>query len=236
MLNIAFCDKDKDFLLKIAPLTKKIFKSFKIDTNIFIFTDENNLIASFKTYQSYYDIVFLDIDFINGKKIVQELRILNKNFKLILLTSSEYVTLNIFQYDVIEFLPKKFIFQSLFENINRIVTDIKEHDPQIQLFKVTNHDRTMIIRIPLFEMMYFESINRKVHLYTKRETYILHRYHFSEIVQKYIPLGFIDIYRTCIVNTIYIFSVSDFEIHLYNGICLPISRRKKQQIITEICR
>ena len=82
--------------------------------------------------------------------------------------------------------------------------------------------------------MFFECINRKVYLYTKRESFALHHYKFSELIRHYIPLGFLDIYRTCIVNARYVLSVDDLEVCLDNGVRLPISRRKKKLILDSL--
>ena len=88
----------------------------------------------------------------------------------------------------------------------------------------------MEIKVPLNDIIYFECLNREVYLYTKRATFTLHHCQFSDIIQKYSSLGFVDIHRTCIVNLKYIFSVDETEIRLDNGIRLPLSRRKRQHI------
>jgi DNA-binding LytR/AlgR family response regulator len=103
----------------------------------------------------------------------------------------------------------------------------------MQIFKVYKnlaYDGSMEIKVPLDDIMYFECINRQVYLFTKRETFTLYRSQFCEIVHKFTPLYFVDIHRTCIVNLKYIFSVDETEVRLDNGIRLPLSRRKRQNI------
>jgi DNA-binding LytR/AlgR family response regulator len=236
MFNVAFCDDNKEFLTKIVPEAEKIFKHFRTDICSYTFTNGSKLVSCFKKYKPYYDIIFLDIDMPvkNGKEIAKELRILDKKFKLVFVTAYEQEALNTFQYDVIGFLPKNLIFERLTDIIKLIIERIKQDIPQIQIFKIDNNlnnSRVTEIKMPLDDIMYFESINRKVYLNTKRETFVLHNYQFSQIVHKYLPLGFVDIHRTCIVNIKYIFSVSDIEIELDNGIHLPLSRRKRQRIL-----
>ena len=234
MLNIAFCDDDKDFLAKIAPEAENILRRLKVETHSFTFDRGDDLISAFSKYQPYYDVIFLDIEMPekDGKEVARELRILDKKFKLVFITAYSQEALNTFQYDVIGFLPKTSIQERLPEVIKQVIDRINEDNPRIQIFRVNspNGDGIMEIKVPLDDIMYFESINREVSLYTKRETFILHHYQFFEIVQKYISLGFVDIHRTCIVNMKYIFSVDDTEIRLDNGIRLPLSRRKRQYI------
>lgn len=236
MLNIAFCDDDKDFLAKIAPEAEMILRHLRVETHSFTFESGDDLITAFSKYQPYYDVIFLDIEMPkkDGKEVARELRILDKKFKLVFITAYPQEALNTFQYDVIGFLPKTVIQKRLPEVIKQVIERINEDKPRIQIFKVnksTMDNGIMEIKVPLDDIMYFECINREVYLYTKREVFTLHHCQFSEVVQKYIPLGFIDIHRTCIVNVKYIFSVGETEIYLDNGAQLPLSRRKRLYIL-----
>lgn len=236
MLNLALCDDDKDFLAQIAPEVETIFRHLKVETRIFTFKKGDDLIAAFSKYQPYYDIIFLDIDMPqkDGKEVAKELRILDKKFKLIFITAYPQEALNTFQYDVCGFLPKSLIQERLSDVILQVINRINEDNPKAQLFKVAKSPNgSMDIKVPLDDIIYFECINRKVFLYTKRETFILYNCQFSDIVQKYTPLEFVDIHRSCIVNIKYIFSIDETEIRLDNGIRLPLSRRKRQNIFAK---
>ena len=235
MLNIAFCDDDKQFLTKIVAMTESIFRNYRTDFHTYTFNNGEDLIDSFSKYQLYFDVIFLDIEMPkkDGKEVARELRILDKKFKLVFITAYPQEALNTFQYDVIGFLPKTLIQERLPDVIKQVIDKIDEDNPRIQIFKVNKSspdDGIMEVKIPLDDIMYFESVNRQVNLYTKRETFTLHHCQFSDIVQKYIHLDFVDIHRTCIVNIKYIYSVDEAEIRLDNGIRLPVSRRKKQLI------
>ena len=234
MLNIAFCDDDRQFLSIIVPKTESVFRHYRTDVQSFTFDNGDDLILSFSKYEPYYDVIFLDIDLPskNGKEITRELRILDKRFKLVFITAYPQEALNTFQYDVIGFLPKSLIQERISGVIKQVVDRIKEDNPKMQIFRVKKNtdDGIMEIKVPLDDIMYFECLNREVYLYTKRETFTLHHCQFSDIIQKYSSLGFVDIHRTCIVNLEYIFSVDETEIRLDNGIRLPLSRRKRQHI------
>ena len=123
MINVGFCDDDSKFIDKIVPNVQSIFKQLKIEAKFYIFTNGNTLIKNFERYSPYCDIIFLDIDMpiINGKDVAKRLRIIDKNFKLIFLTSYEQEALNTFQYNVIGFLPKSHIAEQLEETIKRVV-------------------------------------------------------------------------------------------------------------------
>jgi two-component system, LytTR family, response regulator LytT len=233
MLNVVFCDDDYEFLARILAETKTIFKNQRIPACLYTLTDGNKLIENLKTYNPYYDIVFLDIDMplINGKEVARKMRLLDKKFKLVFVTSYEKEAINTFEYEVIGFLPKNQIKEKLPEIIKRVVDAINLESLKIQLFNVDCSEGIKSVKIPLDDIMYFECVNKKVFLYTRREVFALHRYKFSEIIQKYTEYNFVDIHRTCIVNIKYIFSVDELEIVLDNGVRLPLSRRKRGQVI-----
>ena len=216
------------------PKAESIIRHYRTNVHSYTFDNGDNLIMSFSKYEPYYDMIFLDIDLPgkNGKEIARELRILDKKFKLVFITNYSQEAWNVFQYDVIGFLPKSLIQERISEVIKQVVDRIKQDNPRMQILSVKKDadGGIMEIKVPLDDIMYFECINREVYLYTKRETFTLHHCQFSEIIQRYTSLDFVDIHRTCIVNLKYIFSVDETEIRLDNGIRLPLSRRKRQHI------
>lgn len=233
MLNVAFCDDDLYFLNNIEKKAKSIFETLKVKTSIDLFTDANLLINKFEQYNPYYNIIFLDIDMpFNGKEVARKLRLIDRQFKLIFITSFEQEVLNTFQYNVADFLPKILLEERLLSVIEQVVNAINEENPQYQIFKVDQtDDNVIIIKVPLNDIIYFESINRKNYIHTKRETYLLHSYKFTDLVEYYNNFGFVDIHRTCIVNVQYIFSIGNIEIRLDDGTILPLSRRKRQNVL-----
>ena len=51
MLNIAFCDDDKDFLERIAQEVENAFRHMRVETHGYTFKNGADLIASFSKYQ-----------------------------------------------------------------------------------------------------------------------------------------------------------------------------------------
>ncbi|OMF96403.1 LytTR family DNA-binding domain-containing protein [Paenibacillus sp. FSL R7-0337] len=234
MLNVAFCDDDIKFLNSIVSEAKRIFKRLKVNTTIYTYTNGKKLIDDFEQYHSYYNIIFLELDLplMDGKEVARKLRLFDKKFKLVFVTSSEQEVLNTFQYDISGFLPKRLMNERLFLIIDRVVTAIKDDNPQLQVFKVNiTGDKRALIKVPLNDIMFFGSVNRKSYLHTKRRTYLLHGFKFIDLIAQYSEQGFVDIHRTCIVNIQYIFSVDDIEIRLDDGTLLPLSRRKRSLVL-----
>lgn len=233
MLNVAFCDDDRNFLYNVEKEAKKIFETIKVKTSIDLFTDANLLIEKFEQYNPYYQIIFLDIDMpFNGKEVARKLRLIDHQFKLVFITSFDQEVLNTFQFNVSDFLPKLLLEERLSSVIQRVVNAVNEENPQNQIFEVNIQDNDIVtIKVPLNDIIYIESVSRKNYLHTKRETYLLHGYKFTELVKHYNNFNFVDIHRTCIVNIKYIFSIGDIEVRLDDGTILPLSRRKRQNVV-----
>lgn len=233
MLNVAFCDDDRNFLHNVEKEAKKIFETLKVKTSIDLFTDANLLIEKFEQYNPHYHIIFLDIDMpLNGKEVARKLRLIDHQFKLVFITSFEQEVLNTFQFNVSDFLPKQLLKKRLLSVIQRVVNAVNEENPQNQIFEVNRKDDDITtIKVPLNDIMYIESVNRKSYLHTKRETYLLHGYKFTELATHYINFNFVDIHRICIVNIKYIYSIGETEVQLDNGRILPLSRRKRQNVV-----
>ena len=234
MLNIAFCDDDQVLLSRLLNEAKNIISKLNVCAKIYTFTDGNKLINSFQNYTPYYDIVFLDIDMpiIQGKEIARKLRLVDKNFQLIFITSYQDEALNVFQFDVSAFIPKDLIDEKLEEVLTRVLKKIEDQNVNFQVFEIEKKDYSVFeIKIPLNDIMYIECVNRDIYLHTQRETYMLKSNKYLELVEEYQQKGFVPIHRNCIVNIKYIFSIGDIDICLDNKEALPMSRRKKKQIV-----
>lgn len=234
MLNLAFCDDDEVFLVQFLEMVKGEFKKNKVNVDCSLFTNGNKLIEAFKLRRPYFDVIFLDIDMpqMNGKQIAKELRTLDKNFKLIFITAYEHEALNMFQYNVLAFLPKDKLKIYLHDCIIRAIKAIEEDRPQMQYFRIYDtYDRIAEIKVPLNDIKYIEVLQRKVYLHSVTDSYQLYHYQFNHLAVKYLKSGFLDIHRTCIVNPKFVMKVGESSVWLDNGAELFMSRRKRKQVM-----
>lgn len=234
MLNLAFCDDDKIFLQKVIPIIKQEFAKHKVKVNCSVFTRGDNLIRDFKLRNPYFDIIFLDIDMPvkNGKEIAKELRTMDKKFKLIFITSFENEALNMFQYDVTAFLPKDKIQIYLGDSIIRLIQKIEEDYPKMQFFRIYDlSEKIAEIKLPLNDIKYIEVLQKRIFIHSTFESYELYHYRFTELVDRYTVLGFLDIHRTCIVNPKFVVKIGENSVWLDDGSELLLSRRKRKQVM-----
>ena len=101
----------------------------------------------------------------------------------------------------------------------------------MQIFKVYDtYKRISEIKVPLNDIRYIEVLQRKIFLHSIIDVYELYHYQFSELVERYVSMGFLDIHRTCIVNLKFIVKVSENAVWLDNGEELMMSKRKKNKV------
>lgn len=234
MLNLAFCDDDEIFLKKIVPIVEREFAEQKVKVDSSLFLKGNKLVDAFKLRKPYFDIVFLDIDmpYKNGKEIAKELRIIDKNFKLVFITAYENEVLNMFQYDVLGFLPKDKLNKYLGETIKRAIRIIEEDQPKMQFFRIyDSYERIAEIKMPLNDIKYIEILHKNIILHCVWENYELYHYQFVELVNKYLQFGFLDIHRACIVNPRFVAKIGDSSVWLDDGEELVMSRRKRKGVM-----
>lgn len=237
MLQIAVCDDDKVFLKSLVEVISKILFEISIPSNIQPFMSGSELIMNIKKENIHYDIIILDIDMpkLNGKETAKQLRELNSSFKLIFISSMKNEVYNTFQYFADAFVPKDMLNHLLKPELTRILNDASIEKTQVHIFEIENEYRKKsIIRLPLTDIMYFESINRTIYLHTNRETCTLTQKHFVSFKEEYLEKNFVEIHRTCIVNIRYIYSINEIDVTLDNNQKLPLSRRQRKNVINKL--
>ena len=94
--------------------------------------------------------------------------------------------------------------------------------------------KNVIINVPMDELYYAESENRKVLLHTKRE--LIDYYGRIGELAETLPADFYRIHRSFIVNMKYVRSYSRFEVEMAEGSRLLISKYKYAEFVNAYLR
>ena len=81
------------------------------------------------------------------------------------------------------------------------------------------------------DVLYVESINRKINIVTLKSNYIIANIKFNDFIVKF-DKNFILTHRTCLVNLKYIFKVNKNSIVLDNDSILPLSRYRINEVMS----
>lgn len=240
MIYCACCDDDRQFIKIFQLILEEQLSKLALCFECEYFVNPEQLLKKVVEEQKRYDLIFLDIDMpeMNGKELAGKLRLYDSEFLLVFLTSLENEMLNTYQYDVSDYIPKSLLRKRIYATLPRLLEKRRKIDKkeEVQFFRIgySVDKNIQLLKIPLDEIMYFEVLNRKVQLITVRGSYELTKEKFSDIRGAYLLKGFIDIHRLIIVNIKYIYSVKNNEVILDNGTTLPLSRRKREAILTRL--
>ena len=92
------------------------------------------------------------------------------------------------------------------------------------------YSNRLLYHIPVSEIFYIESIGRKCMIHTSRKTYETNMA-LNHIESTLNDNSFIRCYRSYLVNMNYIQDILDTEIQLTNADCIPLTLRKRSQIV-----
>lgn len=233
-MRIAICDDQKEFLSIAEKMIKKICLSEKIPVKVDSFLNPQYLIGAFTNNEYDYDLVFLDIEMpqMNGKICAKKLQEYNKHFKLFFITSYKDEVYSSFEYNICGFLPKSMLQSRLHNEMIRVLNQINEEQKEWYVFEVkTDKNENVKIKIPLSDIMYFESINRKIYMHTLKNFFILRGSGFENLKKRMLKNGFVEIHRLSIVNLDCIYNIKDDYLELDNHELLQISRQHVKQVL-----
>ena len=225
MINIVICDDDNIFLDFIQDSIIKILEDKKEDIKIHKFKSGMELLKAYDNIDELFDIILLDIDMpeIDGLKLAEIIRKEDEKTILIFLTSMEEEVYKTFKYNTFRFIRKTHMDKELEEALTSAIEKLSEEK---HIFKTNLGE----IALTIDEILYFEFIDRVVHIVTFDDKFRTNIRRFKDIEDEFLPKGFVGIHRSCIVNQNYIKSVGDLEIELDNGEKLPVSRYRMEDV------
>lgn len=232
MVSIVVCDDHNDFRDDFCGKIHKLATSMKAEHEIFPFSDGQQLTDAVKR-GLHIDILFLDIHMpgINGKEIAGTLRVQNKRFQLVFVSSYEDEVWETFEYDVAEFVRKSEVDYRLPLLLHRLITDIQAGQDEILV--VHAYEGRIKNRITLYraDIMYFEtqtgSRDTLIHVSFQPEPYPIGRMALRDIHEKISSSGFMQTDRSYIVNLACVRAIDRHTAIMENGVRIPLSRRRR---------
>lgn len=227
MINIAICDNDKAICTQIENVLLNYANRnyLKIDIGVF-FSGES--ILSFLSQGNSFDLIYLDIEMgkINGVEVGKQIRKVLKNYsmEIVYISGNDGYDRQLFEVQPMHFIPKPI-------NAAIVIDDLKlamERNHKLSgLFKYQKgYD---IYNIPFNTILYFESLNREIRVVaTTGDDSFYGR--MEEVLLATCQHGFIQIHRSYIINYSHATTLRYSEIVMSNGVALPISRTKRQEL------
>ena len=197
MLNIAICDDDIQTTGRMDMLLQKIAKRNFMDVEIEVFWNGKSL-ADAVAKGTYFDMIYLDIemDKEDGISAAKRIRAYDKNVLIIYVTSHENHMQESFEVRPFRFLVKPVSEKQIESCFKSAYEEVYCGDSYFRYsYQRVNH------KIPMREILYFESNKRKVSIVTEKDTFVVYR-KLNDIEEclKQSKVSFLRVHQSYLVN------------------------------------
>lgn len=167
MLNIAICDDDIQTTGEMECLIQRISKQNFVDIETEVFWNGESLVNAI-IKENKFDIIYLDIEMEkeDGISAAKRIRMYDKNVLIIYVSSHENHMKDSFSVRPFQFLVKPVSEKQMEICFKAAFDDINDTDFYFRYsYKRINY------KVPVRDILYFESNRRKVSIVTERDTY-----------------------------------------------------------------
>lgn len=232
MLSIAICDDDIHMTGNMERMVQRIAMRNFVKTDIEVFWDGKSL-ADAVAEGSSFDIIYLDIEMRreDGISSAKRIRQYDKNVLIIYVTSHENHMKESFEVRPFQFIVKPISEEQLEACFKTAYEDINSGD-----FYFRYSYQRMDHKVPVRDILYFESNKRKVFIITNNETFEMYS-KLNEIEEslKTCKVSFLRVHQSFLVNYKHVKSLSYDFVVLDNGKRIPISEERRKLISEQYC-
>ena len=228
MLEIAICDDDVIFTGKTEDLLEKLGQRYKIQLDIEVFWDGQELVETIKSGKRF-DIIYLDIEMkkMSGIELSNIIRKKNKTVNLVFVTGEFKYALHGYKVGALQYLMKPIKKEDLFECLDIIKEKIKVTNDSGNYITIELPKRSIKLNCETIE--YCIMFSPYIDIYTTSDKITI-RKKISDMEQMLPKGNFVRCHRSYLVNIKYIKVVNKDTITLENGIKIPISRGKYEEV------
>lgn len=226
MLYIAICDDNRQVCSEIENILLQYKKKTGTMLEVEVFYNGE----SFLKYQEQgrvFDLVYLDIEMEqgNGLEVGHQLRNVWKNYaiEIVYISGKEGYDRQLFEYQPLHFLTKPFSEKQITGVLELAMIRAKKQQKFFEYKK-----RADIYRIPINEILYFESLKREIRVVTDKGGDVFYAL-LDEIETELLNSRFVRIHRSYLVNYNRISVIRFAEVEMSNQDILPISKSKRQE-------
>ncbi|MDO5403267.1 MAG: LytTR family DNA-binding domain-containing protein [Eubacteriales bacterium] len=210
-MKIAICDDDAFIIKQLTELTDKFFKTHKLKLPELVnFSNGEALLEQ----SEGLDIVFLDISMPGIDGITAGSRLMKRNPHMIIFIVTAYPQYldDAMRFHVFRYLSKPIEPERLFKNLEDALKQYNISDNML-----TIELRQGVVNVPSNDIIYIESSNRKVTLYTNNQEYasIKPMSYWIDVTRNI--HCFYQTHGSFIINMKYITSFNKSVVYLYNN-------------------
>lgn len=225
-MNIAICE---DVLAHRDEILNHLQRCIPSSVQV-VFTQYENADSLLQDYArgKRYDLVFLDVELekTNGIDAGIQLRTIQPDVLLVFVSSHPQYAIPAYDCQPLHFLTKP-IDPARFEQV--FSKAFEKYKLLHQHYVINN--KGQVIKLPIGELYYVEIVRKRVVFHTATEQYETLSTTLSEVAKKLLPYGFCQVHQSVLVNMDHIKSIAQYDIILENNVNIPISIRKKSDVL-----
>lgn len=217
MLRIAICDDEQKFINHYVKIINQIKQENDFAFNVAAYTDGNQLLNA----GICYDLYLLDVVMPNlgGFDLAHNIRENQPDAIIVFLTSSKEQAYLGYAVKPLDYLLKPIEQQQLLIILQEAISLLKMRDQKIKL----PVGDTKEIALQLSDIIYIESLNRKVFVHTTHDV-IEVRLNLKQIEQQFSIYDFAKVHKSYVVNLNKIINYKENQLILTKGQSVPIGR------------
>lgn len=223
MIRIWMCDDEKLFSEELHILLQGIFSEKNLECIISVF--DNTLAVYDALKQQHPDLLLLDLilDEDNGFDIAEKIRQYALDTEIAFITNYPEKMSEAFSFKPLGFISKPVTEENLLPVVERFLFFYQQKHAVYML-----SNKNMDVRIPLQEILYFESVAHHINLYTTTSTLPLIFIRKLDDIERELNWShFVRCHKSFLININSILSIDrhSMQISLTTGQVIPISRR-----------
>lgn len=224
IFNIAVCDDEPYSLEKISEMTKNICEKESIKSNISCFKNGKELLDEINNGKEF-DLLLLDVMMPqqNGMELAEFLRKGLFDGSIVFISSNKEMALRGYEVSAARYLAKPIEEERLHEAILHCFGQVQTK--QELLIPINGGTQ----RLKTEKIMYIETQGRGCHIVMEQDGYVT-AMRISELEEKVSEQGFIRCHQGFLVNMRFIVVVRATEVELMNGIHIPVSKHRIQEV------
>ena len=231
MIRILICDDDSVFAEVLQEQVNKAFSKHHLDTQICCCNSGKALQTEFEKLSP--DLVFLDLMLqdADGYQLAHEIRNAHAKTEIVFITNYPERMPDAFAYKPIGFIPKPGTAEDITSVINRFLLYYWD---LMHYYAINTREQT--IRIPVGDIVYFESSGHQVLIHCKSQTDPIYQVRrLDEIAEELQEFAFLRIHKSFLVHIDSVLRLDKTNMcaHLKNGKTLPISRSQYSDAVEQ---
>lgn len=227
MFKIAICDDEQRICSEIEEILLTFQREPYSGIDIEVFYSGENLYKYIKN-EHVFDLIFLGIKLngLNGIEIGRMIREKMDDYitKIVYISGEDYYNRKLFDVQPLLFLSKPLNHQKVIKAL-RLAMKLSNKFDWVFTYKRAYE----VFRIPIKDIIYFESLDRKIKLVsTNKEDFFYGT--INDVLQRVVKYQFIQIHRSYIINYAHTRLFRYDEVIMSNSAILPISQSRRKEV------